>query len=186
MDYESTTEKLNVTIFKVRNLPLRESTNVPPDPQVRLYLLPDDRCQHQTETKRKTRNPNFGDRFNFQVARDHLRQRSLRLSVFDQGRGRRGDVIGHVLYSLKDQASFGEQTWRDLETLSEVGDHMIMTSSFLNDMHHDNSIALLRCFMRKNFPIHNEKPLPYLEERSRRRQRNIDVAINVVFTLIHG
>ena len=119
VDYESVTEKLNVKISKVRNLPTREK-NAFPDPQVRLYLLPDDRCQHQTEAKRQTRNPNFGENFNFQIARDHLRQRVLRLSVYDQGKGHRGDVIGHVLYSLKDQ-EFGVETWRDLETLSEVG-----------------------------------------------------------------
>jgi Ca2+-dependent lipid-binding protein len=86
---------------------------------MRLYLLPDDRCQHQTEVKRRTRNPNFCEVFNFQVPRDHLRQRVLRFSVYDHGKGRRGDVIGHVLYSLKDE-KYGVEIWRDLETLSEV------------------------------------------------------------------
>lgn len=57
--------------------------------------------------------------FNFQVAHDNLSQRVLRLSVYDLGKGRRGDVIGHVLYSLKD-ARYGVELWRDLETLSEV------------------------------------------------------------------
>lgn len=123
VDYQSSTEKLNVTIFKVRHLPLREGSSSPPDPLIRLCLLPDDRCQHQTELKRKTRNPNFGTSFNFQVARDHLPYRVLRLSVYDQGKGRRSDVIGHVLYTLKDQV-FGVKTWRDLETVSEVWPEM--------------------------------------------------------------
>ena len=117
--YSSSTEKLQVNILKIRHLPLRDDSNLSPDPQVRLYLLPDDRCQHQTEVKRGTRNPDYGAAFNFQVARDHLRQRVLRLSVYDHGKGRRGDVIGHVLYALKDER-FGVELWRDLETLSEV------------------------------------------------------------------
>ncbi|XP_028407395.1 synaptotagmin-15-like isoform X2 [Dendronephthya gigantea] len=127
-DYQSATEKLQVNIIRIRHLPNRDDSNVPPDPQVRLYLLPDDRCQHQTEVKRKTRNPNFCEVFNFQVARDHLRQRVLRLSVYDHGEGRRGDVIGHVLYSLKDEAFGGSEIWRDFETLSEV-------ESKLGDLH---------------------------------------------------
>lgn len=127
VDYKASTEKLAVTIFKVRNLPTRDNSSCAPDPLVRLYLLPDERCQHQTEAKRNTRNPNFGRSFNFQVARAHLPQRVLRLSVYDQGKGRRSDVIGHVLYSLKDQV-FGIKTWRDLETLSEV-------ESKLGDLH---------------------------------------------------
>ena len=119
VDYQSLTEKLEVTVFNVRNLPLRKNASSPPDPLVRLYLLPDDRCQHQTESKRRTQHPNFGQSFNFQVARDNLPQRVLRLSVYDLGKGRRSDVIGHVLYSLKDQA-LGVKAWRDLETVSEV------------------------------------------------------------------
>ena len=108
-----------VNISKIRHLPLRGDSRVSPDPQLRLYLLPDDRCQHQTEVKKQTRNPNYSEVFNFQVARDHLRQRVLRLSVYDHGNGRRGEVIGHVLYSLKD-VGFGTEIWRDFETLSEV------------------------------------------------------------------
>ena len=108
-----------VNISKIRHLPLRGDSRVSPDPQLRLYLLPDDRCQHQTEVKKQTRNPNYSEVFNFQVARDHLRQRVLRLSVYDHGKGRRGEVIGHVLYSLKD-VGFGTEIWRDFETLSEV------------------------------------------------------------------
>ena len=69
--------------------------------------------------KRRTRNPDFFEVYNFQVARDHLRQRVLRLSVYDHGKGRRGDVIGHVSYSLKNE-KLGEELWRDLETLSQV------------------------------------------------------------------
>lgn len=127
VDYQSLTEKLEVTVFNVRNLPLRKNASSPPDPLVRLYLLPDDRCQHQTESKRRTQHPNFGQSFNFQVARDNLPQRVLRLSVYDLGKGRRSDVIGHVLYSLKDQA-LGVKAWRDLETVSEV-------ESKLGDLH---------------------------------------------------
>ena len=108
-----------MNILKIRHLPLRDDLGDSPDPQMRLYLLPDDRCQHQTEVKRRTRNPNFCEVFNFQVPRDHLRQRVLRFSVYDHGKGRRGDVIGHVLYSLKDE-KYGVEIWRDLETLSEV------------------------------------------------------------------
>ena len=113
-----------VNVFKIRHLPLRGDSRVAPDPQVRLYLLPDDRCQHQTEVKRRSRNPNYSEVFNFQVARDHLRQRVLRLSVYDHGKGRRGEVIGHVLYSLKN-VGFGAEIWRDLESLSEV--HVFVT-----------------------------------------------------------
>jgi hypothetical protein len=120
INFQSSVEQLQVNILKMRHLPLRDDdSSVPPDPQVRLYLLPDDRCQHQTEVKRRTRNPDFFEVFNFQVARDHLRQRVLRLSIYDHGKGRRGEVIGHVLYSLKDE-KFGVELWRDLETLSEA------------------------------------------------------------------
>ena len=167
VSYQSSVEKLQVNVLKIRHLPLRDDSNSPPDPQVRLYLLPDDRCQHQSDVKRRTRNPDFFEVYNFQVARDHLRQRVLRLSVYDHGKGRRGDVVGHVLYSLKN-GKFGEELWRDLETLSEV-------ESKLGDLH--VSLAHYPALNRLTVVVLRATNLPLLKET-----RNPDSYVKVTFS----
>lgn len=117
LSYQSSSKILQVNILKIRHLATSLSDSRP-NPQVRLYLLPDDRCQHQTAVK-STKNPDFGEVFSFEVARNHLHQRVLRLSVYDMSKGRRGSLIGHVHYPLKNE-KFGEELSSDLEKPSEV------------------------------------------------------------------
>lgn len=64
MEYEYATERLVVTLIKVRNLQFSsESCN----PFVKMHLLPDERRYLQSKTKRKTLNPQFDENFVFQV-----------------------------------------------------------------------------------------------------------------------
>ncbi|XP_071526688.1 synaptotagmin-15-like isoform X2 [Panulirus ornatus] len=101
LHYSQESEKLQVGLLRLRNLPSRTpgSTNAC-DPYVRLTVLPDERRYLQTKQKKKTCNPVFDEHFGFHIPLRCVAERTLRISVFDGGRHKRQPAIGHVFCPL--------------------------------------------------------------------------------------
>lgn len=124
LQYEDPRESLELRVIKARNLPSRVCGSVNCcDPFVRIQLLPDERRYQQTKFKKKTCNPVFDETYIFQIPAKALSERVLKLTVLDNDRGKRHNVIGHVLFPLRDLDPLsGERivAWRDLETTVDL------------------------------------------------------------------
>ncbi|XP_077536199.1 synaptotagmin-15-like [Haemaphysalis longicornis] len=124
LQYEDPRESLELRVLKARNLPSRVCGSVNCcDPFVRIQLLPDERRYQQTKFKKKTCNPVFEETYIFQIPAKALSERILKLTVLDNDRGKRHNVIGHVLFPLRDLDPLsGERivAWRDLETTVDL------------------------------------------------------------------
>ncbi|XP_075734405.1 synaptotagmin-15 isoform X2 [Rhipicephalus microplus] len=124
LQYEDPRESLELRVIKARNLPSRVCGSVNCcDPFVRIQILPDERRYQQTKFKKKTCNPVFDETYIFQIPAKALSERVLKLTVLDNDRGKRHNVIGHVLFPLRDLDPLsGERivAWRDLETTVDL------------------------------------------------------------------
>ncbi|XP_022245068.1 synaptotagmin-15-like isoform X3 [Limulus polyphemus] len=119
LEYDATKERLVVQLIKGKNFPSRTLGSVNCcDPFVRIFLLPDERRYLQTKIKKKTCNPKFEENFVFQIPNKAIEERTLKFTVFDSDRGKKYNLIGHVIYPLKDtDVTTNENVivWRDLE-----------------------------------------------------------------------
>ncbi|CAJ0961695.1 unnamed protein product [Ranitomeya imitator] len=114
-EYEYETEKLVVSLIKVRNLQFNSDSC---NPFVKMHLLPDERRYLQSKTKRKTLNPQFDENFVFQVSGKTLHQRTLRFSVFHVDKIKKHHLLGQVIFPLKNENLTDDGKlviWRDLE-----------------------------------------------------------------------
>ncbi|XP_040176682.1 synaptotagmin-15-like isoform X2 [Rana temporaria] len=115
VEYEHETERLVVSLIKVRNLHFNSDSC---NPFVKMHLLPDERRSLQSKTKRKTLNPQFDENFVFQVSGKTLRQRILRFSVYHVDKIKKHHLLGQVLFPLKNENLTDDGKlviWRDLE-----------------------------------------------------------------------
>ncbi|XP_068114910.1 synaptotagmin-15-like [Hyperolius riggenbachi] len=147
VEYEHESERLVVSLIKVRNLRFSsESCN----PFVKMHLLPDERRYLQSKTKRKTLNPQFDENFVFQVSGKTLHQRVLRFSVYHVDKIKKHHLLGQVLFALKNENLTDDGKlviWRDLEQdssepPSEYGD--IQFSLSYNDYLGRLTVVVLR------------------------------------------
>ncbi|CAI9570337.1 unnamed protein product, partial [Staurois parvus] len=147
VEYEHETERLVVSLIKVRNLHFNpDSCN----PFVKMHLLPDERRSLQSKTKRKTLNPQFDENFVFQVSGKTLHQRILRFSVYHVDKIKKHHLLGQVLFPLKNENLTDDGKlviWRDLEQESseppsEYGD--IQFSLSYNDYLGRLTVVVLR------------------------------------------
>ncbi|KAL1123180.1 hypothetical protein AAG570_002267, partial [Ranatra chinensis] len=100
--YEPNSEKLLVTLLKIKNLPSRTvGTSNSCDPIVKLHLVPNQRRIQQSRQKKKTCNPFFDETFVFQVSEKELGDHSLKMTVLDSGRNKTQNTIGHVTFPLR-------------------------------------------------------------------------------------
>ncbi|XP_068915104.1 synaptotagmin-15-like isoform X3 [Tenebrio molitor] len=112
--YEPSTEKLLVSLLKVKNLPSRTVGTVNScDPFVRLHLMPDERRYLQSKQKKKTCNPYFDETLVFQVSAKDMSDHTLKLTVIDGSRTKRRSEIGHVTFPLK-ELEIGDGTEQQL------------------------------------------------------------------------
>ncbi|OCT71983.1 synaptotagmin-15 isoform X1 [Xenopus laevis] len=115
VEYELETERLVVSLMKVRNLQFgSDSCN----PFLKIHLLPDERRHLQSKTKRKTVNPQFDETFVFQVSGKTIHQRTLRFSVYHVDKIKKHHLLGQVLFPLKNESLTDDENmviWRDLE-----------------------------------------------------------------------
>uniref|UniRef100_A0A1I8G255 C2 domain-containing protein n=1 Tax=Macrostomum lignano TaxID=282301 RepID=A0A1I8G255_9PLAT len=121
---------LAVTVRKARNLRVRKeaSSGQPGDCYVRLAMENDDRRVHTTSVKKKTNNPNFDEKFCFQIATASLESQTLLMTVFHVDKQKRQKAIGHVAYPLRELLSVDKdcRIFRDLD--SEAGDVYLRVS----------------------------------------------------------
>jgi len=122
LSHNKDTEKLTVTLIKIRNLPPRQNgsnnQSMSLDPFVKIFLTPDERNPLQSKMKRKTSNPRFDESFVFSAAKSTLEERVLRFIVYDMDQFKRQTVIGYANYALKDYVATKQQrliTWIDLQ-----------------------------------------------------------------------
>uniref|UniRef100_A0A1I8GPF5 C2 domain-containing protein n=1 Tax=Macrostomum lignano TaxID=282301 RepID=A0A1I8GPF5_9PLAT len=144
---------LAVTVRKARNLRVRKeaSSGQPGDCYVRLAMENDDRRVHTTSVKKKTNNPNFDEKFCFQIATASLESQTLLMTVFHVDKQKRQKAIGHVAYPLRELLSVDKdcRIFRDLD--SEAGDSLIFnrvadlsqTIIKVTMMHHATGIGSL-------------------------------------------
>uniref|UniRef100_A0A914W4E4 C2 domain-containing protein n=2 Tax=Plectus sambesii TaxID=2011161 RepID=A0A914W4E4_9BILA len=119
VEHDRETEKLLVTISKIRNLPSRDplTPNVC-DAFVRMFVLPDERRHQDTKVRRKSCHPNFGEQFSFDVSKESLMERSLKMLVLDIDPLKRHLPLGTVEFPLSDYVRCKKNrltVWRDLK-----------------------------------------------------------------------
>ena len=101
LHYNKREEKLLVKLIRATRLTPR-GNNITVTPYVKIYLLPDRKRKVQSKIRQRTSNPEFNEEFVFTVPEDNLPHRTLNFTVYDFDRFSRQQVIGHVLYPLKD------------------------------------------------------------------------------------
>ncbi|XP_064640602.1 synaptotagmin-1-like isoform X2 [Lineus longissimus] len=118
--YDALAEELTVKVNKAKFLPGRDRQNTPRDPFVKVYLLPDEQTFFQTAHRKKTLSPKFNETFTFSVTPTGIRERTLRLSVYDIDKRSVRHCLGHVLvpFSTVDIVS-GEEACGELASLSQ-------------------------------------------------------------------
>ncbi|XP_052589922.1 synaptotagmin-15 isoform X2 [Peromyscus californicus insignis] len=147
VEYQQESERLLVGLIKARQLQVPSETC---SPLVKLHLLPDERRFLQSKTKRKTCNPQFDENFVFQVSSRSITQRVLKFSVYHVNRQRKHQLLGQVLFPLKNETLAGDRhhiIWRDLEAEnleppSEFGDLQFCLS--YNDYLNRLTVVVLR------------------------------------------
>lgn len=83
LKYEDSEELLTVIVHRAVDLPT-ESPNDLPDPFVKLTLLPDRPKKRKTDYVRETTNPEWEESFEYNIARDSIRDKELELVVVDR------------------------------------------------------------------------------------------------------
>nr|XP_008517494.1 PREDICTED: synaptotagmin-15 isoform X5 [Equus przewalskii] len=147
VEYQQEAERLLVGLIKAQGLRAPSETC---SPLVKLHLLPDERRFLQSRAKRKTASPQFDEHFVFQVSSRSITQRVLRFSVYHVDKQKKHQLLGQVLFPLKNETLLGDcrhVIWRDLEAESleppsEFGDLQFCLS--YNDRLNRLTVVVLR------------------------------------------
>lgn len=116
VQYSIQRQRLIVIIHKIRNIPLKDPSNIP-DPYVKLYLLPG----RNKDSKRKTNvikdncNPTFDATFEYLISTPELNSSSLEVTVATQ-KVIGSPILGMVKVDLDDPEvqGAGKNTWWSL------------------------------------------------------------------------
>lgn len=101
LSYNSLRNQMTVHLIGAKDLPchfLKTTAN----PCAKLVLLPDRTTKYMTKVQKNTMSPVFNESFVFCIRRDDLREKKLKISVWDYDRFSRKCLIGQVTYSVKD------------------------------------------------------------------------------------
>jgi len=115
--YEATTDYLNITIVKGRDLvPNRSGGSV--DPYVKIYLIPDPKKQTKKKThyRKQTLDPEYNETIQYFLAEvDNPRGRYLHISVLDHSSVGNSEVIGAFSLPLEEVMNAGKmENWYSL------------------------------------------------------------------------
>ncbi|XP_039298466.1 synaptotagmin-15 [Nilaparvata lugens] len=179
--YEASSEKLLVSLLKVKNLPSRSvGTANGCDPIVRLCLMPNGRRYQQSRQKKKTCNPFYDEIFVFQVNPKELEDHILKMSVIDTGRGKRRQVIGHITFplgQLSAQFKTGDLTHHRIdleketqECISELGE--LLVSLLYNENQHRLTVSVIEA---RNIKFPDERQDSFVRVTLNQHYRTIKV-----------
>merc|ERR1712192_91173 len=81
--YDDNRQELKVFVHEASGLPGGDLPD-PPDPQVKVYLMPGKKKKKKTEVVKDCVDPKYNDEFDFDIDFDKLPQHSLKFSVVDR------------------------------------------------------------------------------------------------------
>ena len=117
--YNLSSNTLIVTLISVDNLPFRDvNSKIPPDPFLKILLLPDRRRKYQSKVCKRTQSTCINETFQFAINFDELRRRVLLISVYDFGRSSKRSLIGSV--RIDDLTSLPELTSHDVTCIKSI------------------------------------------------------------------
>jgi len=98
--YEESKEELKVFVHEALNLPGADLPD-PPDPYVKVYLMPGKKKKKKTQVVKDSGNPRFDEEFDFDISFSKVRDCSLKVSVVDKkGVFAKSSLLGTVDISL--------------------------------------------------------------------------------------
>lgn len=119
LHYNPSINTFNVTIVSVENLPYRDvGTKTPPDPYLKILLLPDRRRKLQSKVYKRCQTAQIDETFQFQINYEELRRRVLLFSIYDFGRSSKRSLIGTV--KIDDFASIVDLTSHDVTCIRSI------------------------------------------------------------------
>merc|ERR1712203_24011 len=98
--YDDNRQELKVFLHEAAGLPGGDLPD-PPDPQVKVYLMPGKKKKKKTEVVKDCVDPKYNEEFDFDIDFDKLPQHSLKFSVVDRkGVFSKSPVLGTTTISL--------------------------------------------------------------------------------------
>jgi len=114
LKYDQDEREMNVTVHKASGLPGADLPD-PPDPYVKLYLLPErkSKSKRKTETVKDTTEPEYEESFEYSIGSGELAETQLEVSVVDKkGVFARNSLMGRAIVPLADpRAISGFTEW---------------------------------------------------------------------------
>lgn len=123
LKYDQDKESLIVKVHEATGLPGGDLPD-PPDPYVKLYLLPErsKRSKRKTDAKKDTVDPNYDEEFDYDISAKKLEAQQLEVTVVDKkGIFSRRATMGKAVVDLNNSSIYqGFTQWHDL--LEDDGD----------------------------------------------------------------
>eukprot|EP00090_Calanus_glacialis_P017269 TRINITY_DN26933_c0_g1_i7.p1 TRINITY_DN26933_c0_g1~~TRINITY_DN26933_c0_g1_i7.p1 ORF type:complete len:1127 (+),score=330.64 TRINITY_DN26933_c0_g1_i7:171-3551(+) len=121
--YDTNKEELKVFVHEAANLPGSDLPD-PPDPYVKIYLMPGKKKKKKTAVVKDTGSPMFNEEFDFNIDHEDVPKYYLKLTVVDKkGVFAKSPVLGTVdIYLDNPGLSHGLADWYPLEDLDEDSD----------------------------------------------------------------
>jgi len=118
-------QRLNVTIHKIVNLPIKETSDIP-DPYVKLYVLPkkeNSNTKRKTETYKDNCNPVYEETFEYIMGVAELNSKQLEVTVLSK-KTWHSPVLGQVVLNISEYVNKNNPDytgWFDLQTEIKEG-----------------------------------------------------------------
>lgn len=121
--YDDNREELKVFVHEAAGLPGGDLPD-PPDPQVKVYLMPGKKKKKKSEVVKDSVEPRFNEEFDFSIDFDKLPQHSIKISVVDKkGVFSKSPTLGTCTISLDNPGlKAGLANWLPLEAADEDSD----------------------------------------------------------------
>jgi len=121
--YDENKEELKVFVHEAANLPGSDLPD-PPDPYVKVYLMPGKKKKKKTAVVKDSGFPQFNEEFDFSIDHDDVPKYQLKLTVVDKkGVFAKSPVLGTVDISLDNPGlKQGLADWYPLEDMDEDSD----------------------------------------------------------------
>ncbi|XP_035683702.1 synaptotagmin-5-like isoform X2 [Branchiostoma floridae] len=159
---------LTIRLIQARDLQPREFSGTA-DPYFKISVLPDEPRTLQSKIHRKTLDPEFEEKFAFEIPPTDLPNRTIRFLLFDYDQFSRDECVGQVLLPLENvDLSERVELWKMIESYKirtpekkpDLGD-LLMTASYLPTAER-LTIVILKARGLENTP-HNKRPDPYVK-----------------------